>query len=360
MSRSYFLLPLVTLVVGAAQPASAQSSFGSFPPGKPATSSQPIPPSSAPAEATCVVYRLSDLGNDPSLGKWVAETIPEMVLPGTWAQAGGIGKISYHPPTQVLVVYHTAAAHAKVEAFLRDVKKAAPSAAASAPVNVPASGSAAKTPAMTTGIQQARHTQPAQLRVADSAAGSTYLIPPPLTQPKHLFHLIIRYEGDGVSDTSAGSVKDLVGNGTSVLGAMFGLGNGPTAAKDGEKGSPQAGKGPTPSPSELFQIIVRYEGEGIIDANVVNLFKELQKGNSGWGSGGSQRCEPTPGTTFPSPSYLNRPSTYVPPADGAPSQPGTTPPATTGEPSNGPMVPSAPPQPSKSQSVPSLSGQPLR
>ena len=79
---------------------------------------------------TCTVYALKDLGDDPNLGKWVAETIPQMIQPGTWGDASGQGgterkhRLSYYPQGKILVVYHTAAAHAEIAAFLDGLKKA--------------------------------------------------------------------------------------------------------------------------------------------------------------------------------------------------------------------------------------------
>jgi hypothetical protein len=163
----------------------------------------------------------------------------------------------------VLVIHHTSAAHAKVEAFLRDVKKSMPAEGAR---------SAATKHGMTGGVMHAMHTSP--VRTADPmAVGSSYLIPPPQGQPKHLFHLILRYEGDGASDASpTGALRDLFG--TLGLTATDG------PAKDNEKPAPPAAKNGQ-SLGDLFHIIVRYEGDGIVDANVVNLIKELQKGGGG-------------------------------------------------------------------------------
>ena len=78
---------------------------------------------SMPKDVTCVVYPLAGLGHDPSLPQWVAETIPSVVDPGSWGDAGGT--ITFHAASKVLVVRHTPAVHAKVKAFLADLKSAA-------------------------------------------------------------------------------------------------------------------------------------------------------------------------------------------------------------------------------------------
>src|SRR5207248_9263824 len=77
------------------------------------------------AAMTRAFYALSELGDDPSLGEWAAGTIPAVVRPESWGGTpAGKPSISYHAPTRVLVVYHTAAAQAEVAAFLKDLKTA--------------------------------------------------------------------------------------------------------------------------------------------------------------------------------------------------------------------------------------------
>src|SRR5436309_10149230 len=57
----------------------------------------------------CTVYALSDLGDDPSLGKWIADTIPQVIQPGSWKSAEGQGtRLNHYAPAKILVVYHTA------------------------------------------------------------------------------------------------------------------------------------------------------------------------------------------------------------------------------------------------------------
>src|SRR5690348_2439879 len=65
-------------------------------------------------QLTVKVYALGDLGDDPKLGPWLAETIPTVVKPGSWAKEakkGSEGKclLTYYAPGKVLVVHHTAA-----------------------------------------------------------------------------------------------------------------------------------------------------------------------------------------------------------------------------------------------------------
>lgn len=138
---------------------------------------------------TCKIYPLSDLGDDADLAKWVAATIPEMIQPATWKDTDV--KLSYFAPSRILVINHTAAVHVQVEEFIQSLKKSLPT-----------------QKAMTT----KRDTQivPAQYPLAEPVrsinpvqpAPNGYAVPQPTHTPKHLFHFIIRYEGDGIIDSN--------------------------------------------------------------------------------------------------------------------------------------------------------------
>jgi hypothetical protein len=157
--------------------------------------------SSAANDLTCRVYPLSELGDDPSLGKWVAETIPDVIQPGSWnpiEPAGSRRRISYHAPSKILVVYHTATVHAKVDAFLNDLKKALPR------DHAETTAGARKLPTMDRRVIQAQYTAAVSVNPAAPATpqASGYPVATPLKQPKHLFHFIIRYEGEGLIDAN--------------------------------------------------------------------------------------------------------------------------------------------------------------
>jgi hypothetical protein len=223
-------------------------------------------PASSPAKfraakkQSCTVYALRDLGNDPDLGKWLADTIPLVVRPGTWglnaAPAGG-GQLSYYAPGGILVVRHTPAVQAEVAAFLRSVKKALPQARGGA-----ASGSqgvAAKDSRLT----QARYTVPHLLQTsgAEPSGASSYPVPPPLQQPKHLFHLIVHYDGDGIMDPA-------------MAGLLANLSrSSPAKEESADKAKPQPGTGARAR--QTFNFIIRYEGEGLIDSTVADVLKTL-------------------------------------------------------------------------------------
>jgi hypothetical protein len=158
----------------------------------------PTPPKAA-ASPTCVIYSLADLGEDPNLGQWIAETVPQVIEPGTWKVGGPSGKcpvLSYYPPKKILVVYHTPAVQARVAAFLKEVKKTL------------AKGKASLVPAGKRGprnraVVPVQYLAPEVAQTAPPAAAPNYACPPaPARPPKHLFHFIIRYEGAGIIDSN--------------------------------------------------------------------------------------------------------------------------------------------------------------
>jgi hypothetical protein len=143
------------------------------------------------AEHTCTIYALAELGVDSDLGNWIAETIPEVIEPGTWK---GQEVLRYYAPKNILVVYHTPAVQAKVDGFLKNVKKSLPS--------VKAGKTTAKMSSSPQTIVQAGHHVPALLKTSSPVPEPSlgYAVPAPIKAPKHLFHFIIRYEGEGIID----------------------------------------------------------------------------------------------------------------------------------------------------------------
>lgn len=126
------------------------------------------------------IYSLAE--STPDFGRWVAETIPEVIEPGTWK---GPGAIRYYAPKSILVVHHSPAVQAKVARFLDGLKKSAPGAKGTRTALVPAG-----------------YRPPALLPTSGPTPeqGPTFFAPVPAPRPKHLFHFIIRYEGDGIID----------------------------------------------------------------------------------------------------------------------------------------------------------------
>jgi len=247
----------------------------------------------APAkDATCVVYPLAGIGHDPHLAQWLAEAIPSVVEPESW-RADGV-TITYHAPSKVLVVRQTPAVHAKVKAFLAEMKNATHEEKGAVHLR--------KAP-----VIQAEYTQAAPQKTPQTA-GTGYPVPAPEKQPKHLFHLVLRYEGDGFSDDAvAGLVKQLSEG----------------SVDKGEEKKTEPAKGP--SLGQLLHFIVRYEGDGIIDANVVALMKELYGAKQDVGPRYTvplsvEPPPPTFGTSPAQPGSLNGPPGISKPAWGA-SQP---------------------------------------
>jgi hypothetical protein len=142
-------------------------------------------------DRTYNLYALDDLGHDPELGKWVAEAIPEVIAPGTWK---GQGALRYYAPKNLLLVYHTPETQAKVRGFLQNVKKVLPAGHETQ--------AATKAPACDPAVVPADYRAPRSFKAATVPAeqSASYPVAAPVRQPKHLFHFIIRYEGDGIID----------------------------------------------------------------------------------------------------------------------------------------------------------------
>jgi hypothetical protein len=147
---------------------------------------------------SCTIYSLKEMGHDAEFCKWIAETIPQVIEPGTWSRPETTERkrvVRYYAPRQILIVYHTPAVQARVEGFLKELKKSSTEGFSTV------RGTAAKNPEVFHADFQER--APAN-HVPDQ--GSTYPVPPPAKQPKHLFHFIIRYEGAGIIDSNVADV----------------------------------------------------------------------------------------------------------------------------------------------------------
>jgi hypothetical protein len=139
------------------------------------------------------IYALADMGYDSDLGKWIAQTIPEMIEPKSWQEQGGAGALRYYAPKNILIIKQTAAIQAKVDGFLKDLKKSLPKGS---------DGRSARGKKTShSGIVPAAYQAPETLRTSSPVPEpSSYPVPAPVKQPKHLFHFLIRYEGDGIID----------------------------------------------------------------------------------------------------------------------------------------------------------------
>jgi hypothetical protein len=187
----------LALVVQSARSGEGVSPVVNVPVGGKAIVTEPARPTAA-EESTYAIYSLADLGDDPELGQWIAETIPAVIEPGSWNLPGTNGKkqvLRYYAPKRVLVVYHTPAVQAKVDNFLKGMKKAMPTGKQS-------TATAGKTATKDPAVVPAQYLAPAPIRASSPVPEPTggYPVPAPAQRPKHLFHFIIRYEGDGIID----------------------------------------------------------------------------------------------------------------------------------------------------------------
>lgn len=142
------------------------------------------------ADDSRAIYSLTEMGYDADLGKWIAETIPEMIEPRSWG--GDKGTIRYYAPKNVLIVRQTQAIQKQVADFLKELKTSMPKGSAA---------SSAGKKAHHAGVVAADYREPGLLRASVQAnEPSSYPVPAAVKPPKHLFHFIIRYEGDGIID----------------------------------------------------------------------------------------------------------------------------------------------------------------
>jgi hypothetical protein len=214
----------------------------------------------------CKVYALSDFGADPTLCQFIAETIPHVVQPQSWSDQGGSARLRYYAPGKVLVVYQSAAAHTEVESFLKSLKSAMPSGQGTTKTGTP-------------GILPAQYLAPTQAaRTPPSVATQPmpYPVPPATQQPKHLFHFIIRYEGEGIIDSNVAELYKAMS----------------AANANGE------GKPPMPVPACVGVPLSTYMPEA--------------------------------GLTLPSSAYLTQPPTYMPPCTSSGTCPTWNPPMMQG------------------------------
>jgi hypothetical protein len=170
---------------------------------RPVRADEPKPPkvvsthragvSAEPENCTCVVYSLDEFGADADLGGWLAETVPEMVAPGTWK---GPGSLRYYAPKNILVVYHSPAVQAQVDGFLKKVTQATTA-------KKEHGAAVGKTSMPGRSVVPAAYHAPAEFKPSPVPEPSAaYPVPAPVRAPKHLFHFIIRYEGEGIVDDS--------------------------------------------------------------------------------------------------------------------------------------------------------------
>lgn len=152
------------------------------------------------------VYSLADLGDDPNLCKWIAETIPQMIRPGCWTGQN----LCYYAPAKVLAIHQTPDVHAQVEAFLASMRKSLPRGQTIAKYDPQIA------PAQFAPVQF----NPDGLRpVGTAPASQPYPVPTSLQAPKHLFHFIIRYEGEGIIDSNVTKFTEVLTK-ASVMDAL--------------------------------------------------------------------------------------------------------------------------------------------
>lgn len=165
---------------------------------------------SAADDRSCEIYSLTKLGHDADLGRWIAQTIPEMIESKSWQQSGGSGVLRYYAPKNILIVNNSADVLKKVNGFLKNLKT-------SLPKTKHASVATSKK-STHSNVVPADYRAPALMGTSSPLPEpSGYPVPTPVKAPKHLFHFLIRYEGEGIIDDNVVKfmkVQNLVGNGS--------------------------------------------------------------------------------------------------------------------------------------------------
>ena len=112
---------------------------------------------------------------------------------------------------------------------------------------------------------------------------ASYPIPAPITQPKHLLHVVIRYEGEGLPDQRM------------IAAALAGQAEDEKPKKGGKSKSDDS---KAVQAKDTFQFLIRYEGDGIIDDNVAKVLKEYFAAEKAADAPAPARCAPK-GSSLP-------------------------------------------------------------
>lgn len=286
MARLRFLavaLLALALAGNSTQMGRTQALSGSY-----TSSTSSMTTTSAAVDHSCVIYSLTEMGYDADLGKWISQTIPEMVEPNSWQQQGGSGVVRYYAPKNILIVKQSPAIQRKVDGFMKELKTSLPKASASSF----GSSSFAKA-----SVVPADYREPALLRTSNTLTEpSSYPVPAAVKPPKHLFHFIIRYEGEGIIDNNVVKFMKTQGQGLKIPYA-------PTA-------SPNVGAtAPTPADSQGEPLYMSKPPVSEIPPT------------TGYSAPASPYSAPPPGWTAPSAST---PSS-APTPSAAPDQPSNSP-----------------------------------
>ena len=274
------------------------------------------PAQAAEGELTCQVYSLGEWSNDPNLGKWIADTIPEVIQPGSWSAQGGKSVLRYHAATGTLVVYQSQTGHAQVDAFLKNLKKSMTQKQTATSYMPRSPGDMPKYPV----VVPAKYSPADAAKEAAASKSTAYPVPAQAQQPKHLFHFIIRYEGEGIIDsTVAGVLKQLYGTEEQAEDGT------PIKKKKKKSKQPADEQSSAQGLDQLFHVILRYEGEGIIDSTVAGVLKAMYAAEN------APRPNFAPSSTTCSPATLPPQDSRYAPIPTTPAPP--TPPAKPVEPS---------------------------
>ena len=137
----------------------------------------------------------------------------------------------------------------------------------------------AKTTVTDPNVKQAAYSTAKSVDPDTTNKANAYLIPSPAKQPKHLFHMIMRFEGSGMDSAVADLTKKFT----------------PDSAAGSEAGKSEPSR--LEPANQLFHFIIRYEGDGLIDGKRGRFHEVVPEAEflEGEGIAGFQKgCAPSP------------------------------------------------------------------
>ncbi len=147
----------------------------------------PLPPLPESKEPIYKIYNLSEMGIPGADGDKIARAIPQIIEPGSWEH------VPLFLESRALIVYQSPAVIRKVDEFLKNLQatlaadKKEPGKEQDRAVGAGEPASAPYQPATTPRETDSRFEE---------------MPTPAKTQPPHLFHMSIRYEGNGIIDNN--------------------------------------------------------------------------------------------------------------------------------------------------------------
>src|SRR5262249_3724366 len=121
-------------------------------------------------------------------------------------KGGGKKLLSYYAPARLLLVQHTPAVQAKVDTFIKNIKQSLPTGKDAARRATREERAVVQAQCMPGACDIPADTERESARQQANAKGGYHVPQSGWARPKHLFHFIIRYEGEGIIDSTVADV----------------------------------------------------------------------------------------------------------------------------------------------------------